>query len=217
MATRKITQLEAIDAVNENDLLVVDDLDTGSTRKATVSEVLRTLHPSAPVWDDLRFPPSLVNPGPANAPDFVQVAGLGTVYVMAFNSSVTEDVHFVVQMPHSWKEGSTIKPHVHWTNHEGGTGDVRWVFEYTKAVVGGVFATTQQLAAVDTAEAQYTHQVIGLGDVDMTGDTVSTILLCRVSRDAGHAGDTLDQDAGLLEIDIHYQIDGNGSAEEFAK
>lgn len=54
----------------------------------------------------------------------------------------------------------------------------------------------------------------------MTGvNTVSSMLACRLFRDATGAGgtDDLDNDAGVLEFDFHYEIDTMGSRSEYLK
>jgi hypothetical protein len=45
------------------------------------------------------------------------------------------------------------------------------------------------------------------------------MLVCRLFRDAAGVGgtDDYDDDAGLLEIDFHYEIDTIGSRTETAK
>ena len=55
------------------------------------------------------------------------------------------------------------------------------------------------------------------GVIDATGQTLSSMLVCRVFREGGHALDTYEGFMGLLEIDFHYQINAFGSDEEFTK
>lgn len=218
MANKKISELTlATYPLDETDLVAIVDASEGVTKRITVGELVTTNHPSTPQWDDLRFPALALNPGPANAPNEVNLSGLGGVYLYAFDDGITEDVHFIAQMPHSWYEGSSIEPHVHWTDHEGNTGDVVWALEYTKAKPGDVFGTTTTISSADTAGSQYEHQIVELGSIDMTGDTLSTILICRLYRDTDSGSDTMVGDAGLLEVDFHYQIDGFGSDQEFLK
>jgi len=51
----------------------------------------------------------------------------------------------------------------------------------------------------------------------MTGDELSTVLICRLFRNSSHANDTYGGTAGLLYIDAHYQVDSFGSDEELVK
>ena len=44
--------------------------------------------------------------------------------------------------------------------------------------------------------------------------TLSSMLVCRLYRSAS---DSYGGDAGLLEIDFHYEIDSDGSRQEYTK
>ncbi len=166
-------------------------------------------------WDDLRFPASHVKPGPANPPDWVAFSGLGTVYALGFNKNISEDVHFIVQLPHSWNR-KAIRPHIHWTSNTGNAGDVAWVFEYTVASVGGVFGTTIEDTIVVSNPAQYAHKLSSFEEINLN-EKVSCILMCRLYRHGANVLDTLDEDAFLLEFDIHYKINSIGSGIEYPK
>jgi hypothetical protein len=43
------------------------------------------------------------------------------------------------------------------------------------------------------------------------------MILCRLYRDTDNILDTYEDSIGLLEFDLHYQIDGNGSTDEWIK
>ena len=57
------------------------------------------------------------------------------VYTYTFEGVETdneEEVFFSVQLPHNWKEGSAIYPHVHWSPQTTGkSGSVVWGLEYS--------------------------------------------------------------------------------------
>ncbi len=45
-----------------------------------------------------------------------------------------EAMSFTVQLPHNWKEGTTIFPHLHWMpKATASSGNVEWNFDYTWA------------------------------------------------------------------------------------
>lgn len=175
-----------------------------------------------PYWDDLRVPLSATNAGPVNAPSFAKFiddgAGSTGVHTYLFDQNTEEEVFFVAQMPHKWLEGSTIYPHIHWFPTDNTAGFVRWGLEFTKARPFTVMPSTQlfsvQALAGGTA---LTHQIDSFGPLVMTGDTISTMFMCRLFREAAHAGDTYAADAGGLEVDFHYQLDTPGSKQEFIK
>jgi hypothetical protein len=176
-------------------------------------------------WEDLRFPVNAVSRLGTTDPDWVQFkddgAGSVGVYALAFDGSGTrdEEVFFIAQIPHGWREGSTLRPHVHWSPTDATAGNVRWVLEYTVASIGGTFGNTSSLT-VNAASDQVAgkHQFDALGDITMAGKTISSILVCRLMREATDAADTYNnQDAILFEVDFHYEVDRPGSRQELVK
>lgn len=152
---------------------------------------------------------------------YVDPVGGGTsisrgVFTYLFAPDQNEELFFAAQMPHSWAEGTEIRPHIHWAPLEAGSGNVRWGLEYTIASPFEIFAETETIYGTSTVQDPYAHQITDLDpDIDMTGRNISSMLKARVFRDA--VNDTYNFEAALLEIDIHYQIDGLGSKEEFSK
>lgn len=142
------------------------------------------------------------------------------------NAAGLESMSFTVQLPHAWKEGSTIFPHLHWTPRATRTGDVEWNFEYTWAnynpTTPVVFPaiTTNTVVATGPFTAN-THLITPLSTANAglvaTGKTVSSILICKIWRNSGNVADTYADDAGLLFIDFHYEVDALGSRQEYVK
>jgi hypothetical protein len=66
-----------------------------------------------------------------------------------------------------------------------------------------------------------THLITSLtsGNVGLvgTGKKVSSILICRLWRNSGNSADTFQEDAGLLSLDFHFQIDTVGSRAQYVK
>jgi hypothetical protein len=179
--------------------------------KVTTSEVLL----SDTAWDDLRFPAQGINPAGSAAPPSVNTTD-GT---LEFSASATNVIAGIAQMPHSWKTGTSIEAHIHWSPTNTNTGNVYWRFEYEIQPINGVFTgftTANTLdAAIGVAD---THQIHGLASIDASAiTTVSAIIKWKLSRIGGDATDTYNAVAKLLELDFHYQIDGFGSQEEFSK
>lgn len=166
-------------------------------------------------WDDLRFPVAGINP-PGAASDPTRDTSDGR---LVFSASATNIVAIQVQMPHHWKQGSSIVPHVHWSPTSTHTGNVLWRLEYKIANINTVFpgsyTTVDKLQA--GAGVADTHQLAGFGEIDMTGFTLSCMLLLLLSRIGGDGTDTYTGTAKLNEFDIHYKIDGFGSKNETSK
>lgn len=150
-------------------------------------------------------------------------AGSQGVFAYWFNNNSEEEVYFMVQMPHAWVEGSDIYPHVHWSaKYNVGASKVQWGLEYTWANVGDTHGATtiitgnSPIASIGTVDA-YEHAITSLGTMSGTGKNLSSMIICRVFRDATDASDDFGYEAGMFEIDFHYQIDANGSREQFVK
>jgi len=174
-------------------------------------------------WEDLRVPVGAIAvQGQQNIPDWE--AFLGDLQVLSFDPGTMEQVFFTAQIPHSYKEGTDIEVHVHWTPAIGGVQavhQVRWGLECTWVNMGATFGNPTTLyGSTPTPDEQLIanrHYVTELGDLDGTGKTISSMLVCRLFRNATHEDDDYTGDAGLLEIDFHYEIDRPGSREEYVK
>jgi hypothetical protein len=165
---------------------------------------------NATMWEDIRIAGSQMGQG-ATAPD--PVSFLGGLKVYGFNGdATTEQMYFEVQMPHAYKEGSTIYPHVHWMPTTANTGNVVWQLEYVWAAVDSVFGSldTLQTAAAATGGVAWKHHMTSFPPI--TGRPgLSSMLVCRLFRNPGYTGDDYEFDAGLLEVDFHYETDAIGS------
>ena len=174
---------------------------------------------SGEAWEDIRVSGLAAKTG-ATAPDLVAFAPATTnLLVYGFDGSTnTEQAYFAIQFPHSYKFGTTIHPHVHWTPTDTNSGTVVWSMEYTWQEIGGTFAapTTIKTTAVNAGGTAWVHKYSEFPDIAGTGkDTVSSMIIFRLFRNP--ADDTYEHDAALLEVDFHYTVDGFGSNEETSK
>jgi len=133
-----------------------------------------------------------------------------------FVFSVNDDVDMpAIEMPHDWKEQSTISIHVHWATRGTNAGDtgVKWQVEYTMANRDGVFPATTTISAEDTVPggtAEFTSRYLLIGTVAMTGFTVGTHIKINVKRIAA-AGSAPSSSPYFLQVGMHYQKDTVGS------
>ena len=166
-------------------------------------------------WDDLRFPAAGINP-PGAASDPTRDTTDGR---LVFSASQTNIIAIQAQFPHTWVEGSTISPHLHWSPTNTNTGNVLWRMQYQVANINGTFpGSWTTLNALDAGSGTSDdHLLAEFTDIAMTGYTISCMMLILVSRIGGDASDTYTGTAKLNEFDIHYQIDALGSREEYVK
>ena len=59
--------------------------------------------------------------------------------------------------------------------------------------------------------------VLEMGDIVGTGKTLSSQIICSLTRNGLNALDTSADDVYITEVDFHYQVDGFGSAQEYIK
>jgi hypothetical protein len=233
---------------------VADDLESDTTLEQNYTKITAdgslSYVGNATRWEDLKVPVNAVkikakkdNEGveidPPDWAGFIEGASLGLLWFKNEGSLDKEqEVVFTVQMPHGWKQGTNIFPHVHWSagkiNEDGeleddstapGTNRVTWGLEYTWAIVGEVFPGTTIITGTTVATpntgsiALYEHVItpLGTGGIVATGKTLSSMLVCRLFRNSSAGTDTYNGEAGLLEIDFHYQIDSDGSNQEYTK
>lgn len=196
-----------------------------------------TSDPSS-TWTDMRVAATAGITGASNPPTLTQFKddGAGSVGVFSYSfadqavAGNEEQLWFEAQLPHSYKEGTDLKAHLHWTPAAGGAANefVKWGLEYAWANVDGTFGNTTIITSdASTASTATTsgdttltagkQYISALGTITGTGKTLSSMLVCRVFRNSSHADDDLAQAAFLFEIDFHFEMDIQGSRQEYVK
>jgi len=166
-------------------------------------------------WDDLRAPATSINPpGIVSDPDIDEDGSF------LFDHVGIEQIAIILQMPHAWKEGSGIRPHVHWQKTTDAAGDVIWELRHRLMKLNGLKPAWSSWMASDskTLDPGSTQAVVlyGFPEIDMAGYLGSAITSFQLRRNTG-ASDTYGTDARLWEFDLHYLIDGHGSEFELVK
>lgn len=205
----------------------------GTNNTTFESDGTMVFNGDATVFDDIMVFPDATNRGGSNGPvwggqasEYFRNNGSGSqgVFLWMFSKSSEQELYFSVQIPHSYKIGTTLYPHIHWTTKTGtptGT-DVVWGLEYTVVAIGGTFGNTTILTANSlipgmTPTGTGQHLITPLGTIPGTGLGISSVLICRVFRAAANGSDTFDNETGLLGIDFHFQKDTEGSRTDFTK
>lgn len=175
---------------------------------------------NATVYDDLTVPGTTVRNSGTSVPTFAVYKD--GVFLNFFDPSAINQVYFTVQLPHSWKEGSDLKAHVHWVpTSDASSTNVTWCLEYTWCNIGGTFSNTSTICSstlsVGSPATKDKQVLTNLGTISGSGKTLSGILICRFYRDAANSSDTFTGNAGLLQIDFHFEKDTEGSRQEFIK
>jgi hypothetical protein len=176
-------------------------------------------HGAATVWDDHRVPLFTARAPAANFPAWAQVTddGAGSVGVFAYHFADNEYVWVTAQMPHSWKEGSTIYPHIHFettsdvdpSDNFGVDIEYIWVDTDEDRAATTSSVSRDVPTGVNTATQHQLSDIPAIG-IDGSGHTISSILLMRIERVAA-AADNYADDIIIYDIDLHYEKDTVGS------
>jgi hypothetical protein len=171
-----------------------------------------------PQFDDMRCPVSALAPG-ATPADPIIYGSSGAVRIRGFDgAAAVESMDFTAQLPHGYKEGTDLEPHVHWCPTTANSGNVVWRLDYYWLDINGVIPVLAQIATTPQAAGgtAWKHLLADLPVISGVGKTISSMLMCRIWRDPTGT-DTYPDDAGLLEVDFHYQLDSVGSRLELTK
>ncbi len=188
-----------------------------------------TLEGSATVFRDLNVPVFSTSNSSSNPPSisrFRRDAGDNSqgVFTYFFSASTEQELYFTVQLPHEWKEGSSLYPHVHWvTTTDVNSTKIRWGLEYTWVNLAGNFGNTsfeygEDPVVPNGTVTAYEHAITAIGSgISATGKTISSYLVCRIFRNATAGSDDFTGTAGLLGIDFHFEVDAVGSRTDYTK
>jgi len=168
---------------------------------------------NATVWEDLRVSLERGKVAGGNVPTFAAVNGTS---IYAYHFAANDEIWFSVQMPHAWKLGTTIYPHLHWmpTTDVDPSDNVRIILDYAWVNIGDDYpAPTTLTRDVPTGvNNAFNHRLHNFDDsgISGAGKTLSSVILCRFARGTA-AADNYAGDIVGMEIDFHYEIDTVGS------
>ena len=180
---------------------------------------------NATVWDELQITANALERPGGSDPEYVKwtpnLGGGGSIsmYLLEFQNG--DSASFVVQLPHSYKQGSSIYAHLHWTPGAAGSDEegatVGWKIDYTWANIDGTFGSGATVSLSDACDGDDDkHQMTPEVEISGSGKTTSSMLVCNIKRTDTGTDDTWAGTASgalpmLLEIDFHYEMDTIGS------
>lgn len=169
--------------------------------------------------EDLQFAASAINPpGLASDPTF-DTDNIGWLF-----DGVIQNILLVsIQIPHWYKQGTNISPHIHWTQTHAGS--VYWQIEYKWYNNGeeepAAFTTLGTATPVFTYSADsplpMLAQITDFGHIDGTDKKISSIFKMKLSRLPSNPADNYTGDALLDSFDIHFESNGHLSQHEYSK
>lgn len=171
-------------------------------------------------WEDYVTPLTKATfGGSANDPTLTKLyddgAASGGVWALKFADG--DEVLVTAQIPHRWKEGSDIYPHIHFIcdSDVDPSDNFGIEFEWAWADQGEDYPATSTLETNDIPTGVNTnnmHQIANISAAALSGagHTISSILMCRIKRVVADA-DNYAGGVSILDFDIHYNIDTIGS------
>lgn len=165
------------------------------------------------VWDDIILNPSNLRGG-VSVPNFSVFAG--GIYQLLFLNTQSDEVYGSFELPHDYKEGTALYPHIHWSPSSTNTGNAVWQFEYVMESINGTFGSPVTLTITQAgAGVALAHQLAETNiPIPGTNRKIGDICLFRLGR---ATGDAFTGDAFLHSVGIHYEIDKVGSDSKLVK
>jgi len=171
------------------------------------------------VWNDLTVAATATQVNPISSkPDFGAFpAGATYLKTYLFDGSARETVTFEKQLPHGWKQATSLHPHVHFAPTAVEVSKtITWELNYSFAEINNVFGSETAISATwgaaDTVANK--HLLLELPQISMTGvASVSGMMHCALSR----RGDTdsFTADVAFCEFDWHLEFGRPGSRTEY--
>jgi len=215
--TRNVERMK----IGNDGVTKIGDIAGGNDTKIEADGTLE-FEGNARVWDDLRV---TLDKGKDGAKLSWMPGESSGGEIWYFQKDRLDNMSFAVQLPHSYKEGTKIYPHVHWTPEDTKAGDVEWKLYYTWANYQDNFDSATLTSAIATGPFTSGDHLItdltggsGIDPSTEGGGDISSILICRIQRDAKNAvNNTYDGDVGLLFLDFHFEMNTIGSRQQYIK
>jgi hypothetical protein len=166
-----------------------------------------------PVWDDIIIYATNLRGG-ATVPTFAIFTG--SIWSTKFMNATTDIVYGAFELPHGYKEGTDLYPHLHWSPSTTNNGNCAWTFAYTISNVGATFPAETSLTFNQTGSGIVNaHQLVS-SNATIPGAGVRIGAVCNFAL-SRPTGDTFTGDAFLHSVGVHYQIDTMGSTQIVTK
>jgi len=174
-----------------------------------------TMNGNATVFEDLVIPLTTAKQGAGGKPDF-DYTNVGYLFD---KNDISETLSFIVQLPHSWKEGSTIYPHLHFKHQSAGTPTFVLTYSWFNVDEAGIApASTYTMGTLKSGSPSdgdhWILQHATNAGISGSGKTISSILVCILHR---VNNSTPNADVLAYQLDFHYEKDSLGSNTEYTK
>ena len=205
-------------------------IDSNGSGTSTISlpaalELPGTLLLTDTVWEDIRVTPGAYSFAGVTDPTLVdyQPTAAGASFLL-YEFAVDDEAFMEVQLPHGYKAGTDIKPHLHWTPGPNGVAEsgnaVGWKMDYSISGINETFPVSAQLDLSDPCDGtDDKHQLAGGAAIPGTGLAESDVLLIRLFRSDTGTDDTWGGSGTgnlpmVVSVDVHVELEKLGSDNE---
>lgn len=165
-------------------------------------------------WDDWRWG-GRARSGGGTVPSFAAINGTA-IYGYLFANG--DELHYPeMQLPHDYKEGTDLVPHIHWVPTTSATYTGTWTLNmlwWLEVTTGTAISAVQTVTVTfNSALTAYQMQTADFS-ANLTGTNrkISSILFARLALSLSAGSSCL-----LTGLDAHYQGDTLGSVQVAAK
>lgn len=130
------------------------------------------------------------------------------VWGVALTNAQLDIVYGAVEIPHSFKQNTSLEAHVHWSPSSTNTGEAVFNLEYTLAPMDGTFGTTTTITCTQAGSGTINKHQYATCTPLIPVTNIGSILAFAFSRPTG---DAFTGDAFVHSIGFHYEKDTIGS------
>lgn len=203
-------------SVQTADVVQAGDV-TGGNYFAIEADGTFRLQQDAAVTKDENFSATQLLPsGGGNQPDLVSLDSTNILIAAFPHNKVTYGSDHR-ELQHDYREGTDLRPHIHWMPVDATSGVVRWGLDYY--IRSGVTVLASGTVYVnDTAPGTaWEEQRIEFPAISGSSLTIGDQISFRLFRDATDVADTYGAYAAVTTYGYHYEVDTLGSRTTFAK
>lgn len=142
---------------------------------------------------------------------------IGGIYLLEFSDTDVLEAFANVHIPHSYKLGTMMYPHIHFSTTSNNAGTVRWGVEWTFArrhdsTGQTTFPATSTIyidfpIPANSANVHFVAEAAQGAGIPGTHIEVDGMVMCRVFRDPTHANDTFVGSVWAITADVHIEVD----------
>jgi len=180
---------------------------------------------SPPSWEDMKFPFFGRRLDRTSGHLDYDLTELGVKFDSTSRYNDNDIIGLIAQVSHQWKIGTNFRPHIHWIQNQNKVPNIIIKYRlYDNGHAVGSWQVVKWSSLAFTYVSGSILQIIKFPEIDMSSiEGVSSFLDIKIYRDSSDSAglfgssDSYSGDVLLKEFDIHYQVDGNGSDQEYVK